>query len=667
MIYYSIPWDSGVNVGRYYNAFMEALPTDEDAACFMDADAALVTGPYGRQFEAILKKYPECGLFFGTTNRLGCQLQVAKGSDPVSNDIAVHRKFGAELLEKYWDTCLTVSAKPSELMSGVLFILRKSAWRKAGRFLDAGILGVDNDMHRKVDAAGIPVMLMPGVYVYHWYRGGKKNVKAHLQKSRKAVYTAITGNYDVLMDPEVVTPGWDYVCFTDNKDLKSSIWNVILFEPEINPAKEARKRKILSHKYMGWYGTTVWIDGNMRVRCNLDDLVARFHGQGTITMMRHPERDCIYEEAEACKKLGKDDVEVINEHMKGIREGGCPEKNGLVATGVIIRTACADVKRLCKEWWKLVSAGSRRDQLSFNYASWKERVPYKPIPFDAVIGPMIQKVQHKKHRKASVEATVKDPEPPKPRVRFDLSKGDPLVSVVIPTRNRPELLSHAIGMVRMQSWPKCEIVILDDSDPEFRLPRIHASGINHVVMEDRATVGEKHDIGLGVAQGDVIAHWDDDDWFSVCRLESQIKALRETGADICGIRLDLILMDNKWWRLNAEPGEPLGNADIKPLFSFYDGTAAFVRGAVPGGVIYGNRQIGQKVKFLNEMVLAGVKWVAVENDGKFVYVRHGANNWKFDEAAMLIGAPGPSWFQEHERLFYSSIGRVHAGQADQVR
>jgi hypothetical protein len=666
MIYYTMPWDSGVNVGRYYNSFMEALPNDEDAACFMDADAALVTGPYGRQFEAILRRYPECGLFFGMTNRLGCQHQVVKSVDPVSNDIAYHRKVGAELLEKYWDECVQVTATKTDLMSGVLFILRKAAWKKAGRFLDKGILGVDNDMHAKVAAAGIPVMLMKGAYVYHWYRGGKRNVTAHLKTTRKAVYTAITGGYDTLMDPAVITPGWDYVCFTDTPGIRSSVWNVIQFSPGDDPAKEARKRKILAHKFMGWYGTTVWVDGNMRILCDMDDLVARFHGQNAITMMRHPERDCIYDEAEACKALGKDDPGTIDAHIEKVREMGCPEKNGMVATGVIFRSGSdPDVKRLCNEWWKMVDSGSRRDQLSFNCAAWKERVRYREVDFDSVIGPMIEKVKHtRKARK--VEATVRGPEPVIPIQKFDLSKGDPLVTVVIPTRNRPELLLHAIGMVRMQSWKKREIVILDDSDLEFRIPKIAAPDINYIAMDMRATLGEKHDMALRISTGDVVAHWDDDDWFSETRLESQVKAMRETGSDLCGIGLDLILMNGSLWRLNVERGETLGNCDVRPDFTFYDATAMFTRGAVPTSAMYGTRQVGQKAKFLNDLVASGIKWTSVENCGKFVYVRHGSNNWKFDEASAMIPAPKPLWFPGHEALFYSSIGGVHAGQADQV-
>ena len=37
------------------------------------------------------------------------------------------------------------------------------------------------------------------------------------------VYTVITNDYDTLRDPRVVTPGWRYVCFSD-QPIESDVW-----------------------------------------------------------------------------------------------------------------------------------------------------------------------------------------------------------------------------------------------------------------------------------------------------------------------------------------------------------------------------------------------------------------------------------------------------------
>lgn len=36
-----------------------------------------------------------------------------------------------------------------------------------------------------------------------------------IRSYRKVCYTVISGNYDRLLEPDVVTPGWQYILFTD--------------------------------------------------------------------------------------------------------------------------------------------------------------------------------------------------------------------------------------------------------------------------------------------------------------------------------------------------------------------------------------------------------------------------------------------------------------------
>ena len=46
---------------------------------------------------------------------------------------------------------------------------------------------------------------------------------------KKCIYTAIIGDYDNLYSSinNVKTDGWNYICFTDNKNLKSDFWKII--------------------------------------------------------------------------------------------------------------------------------------------------------------------------------------------------------------------------------------------------------------------------------------------------------------------------------------------------------------------------------------------------------------------------------------------------------
>lgn len=52
-------------------------------------------------------------------------------------------------------------------------------------------------------------------------------------------------------------------------------------------------------------------------------------------------------------------------------------KNGLVDTGFMVRELHDErVKKVMETWWSKVLNGSRRDQLSFNYACWKNDFIY---------------------------------------------------------------------------------------------------------------------------------------------------------------------------------------------------------------------------------------------------------------------------------------------------
>ncbi len=177
-VYHFIPWDSDKNIGRSYNKSM-SLIGDGDWACFLDGDAVHTTTYFGKRIEEIIKANPSFSLFTCYTNRIGCPYQIAPGVDLKSNDQAYHRILG----EKIWDSnkskVIDITHEVG-LLSGVLILINKDAWSKAGKFKEEKMLGIDNDIHKKVRAAGFKVGLMKGIYVQHWYRGGDIKNKIHL-------------------------------------------------------------------------------------------------------------------------------------------------------------------------------------------------------------------------------------------------------------------------------------------------------------------------------------------------------------------------------------------------------------------------------------------------------------------------------------------------------
>ena len=62
------------------------------------------------------------------------------------------------------------------------------------------------------------------------------------------VYTCIAGDYDDLNEVLVKEEGIDYICFTNNKKIKSKTWKVIYVENgNLDNCHLARKLKMIGH------------------------------------------------------------------------------------------------------------------------------------------------------------------------------------------------------------------------------------------------------------------------------------------------------------------------------------------------------------------------------------------------------------------------------------
>lgn len=395
-IYFSIPWDTGQNIGNAYNQFMQMVPFDEDFACFLDGDATFLTTDFGKQLEDIVNKYPECGLFTCLTNRVKNKKQVA--GDWKSNDIEVHRKIAGRLHKLHYDEIEDIADIAKGSLSGVVILIRKSLWRKLGGFTN-GMLGVDNDIHQKAYANFEKVYLMKGVYVYHWYRGGDMMDVSHLppktavsrsaimnrrrellesrrQKNlpKKIVYSAITGNYDNPL-PHKLPNGWEYRLYSNTPGVGTHQ----VENNGLSDVKLARHIKIMPWDYFD-FDVCVWIDGNtIFQKDELENLC-----QYDFTISTHPERNCIYDEAAALESFGKENVDLLIDITDRYKEEGFPKQRGLVASHAIIRKNTVENKEFCKKWWHEVKNNSHRDQMSFDYVLWKNPLSIHYIKFNTI-------------------------------------------------------------------------------------------------------------------------------------------------------------------------------------------------------------------------------------------------------------------------------------------
>lgn len=203
------------------------------------------------------------------------------------------------------------------------------------------------------------------------------------RKARVVVYTAVCGGYDRLVPYECLNPDFDYVVFTDSPIEDCGYWDVRpmdYWHPE--PIRMARHVKTHPHKYFKDYDVAIWLDANVLVRGNLQKYTSNILKNPDVPLwgIPHPQRDCIYAEAEAVLQASKDNLQRVERQMAKYREEGYPKSNGLIETGfLIVNLKCEKTNKIMSGWWSEIENFSHRDQLSLNYILWKSKTDWQPI------------------------------------------------------------------------------------------------------------------------------------------------------------------------------------------------------------------------------------------------------------------------------------------------
>jgi glycosyltransferase involved in cell wall biosynthesis len=173
-----------------------------------------------------------------------------------------------------------------------------------------------------------------------------------------------------------------------------------------------------------------------------------------------------------------------------------------------------------------------------------------------------------------------------------------LVSVVIPTRNRPDLVLRAVRSVLGQTYENLDvIVVIDGPDPVTRAALDTVVDTRLRVLELRDTVGgsETRNVGVRIASGEWVAFLDDDDEWLPLKIQRQIDAAVQSSFASPIVSCYFIgrtpTCDYIWPRRTPRPGEAL----CEYLFvknSLFRGEAS-----LQTSMLFARRQLFQKVPF----------------------------------------------------------------------
>jgi hypothetical protein len=206
---------------------------------------------------------------------------------------------------------------------------------------------------------------------------------------RRVVYTCLFGHSELFNDFEYERDGIEFICFTDDPELRSDFWKIeLLPRKALDPARAAKKIKSLPHVYLAQYDHSLYIDNTVRLKASPKRLFEEYlaPAKSPLVCFRHHERDCVYDEAKVVLSTGLDTPERVNPQMALYRHLGYPAHNGLAKSTLLLRHhQDPALQRVMNIWCEQVFCHSRRDQLSMLPACWLENFEpeYIPLRFDA--------------------------------------------------------------------------------------------------------------------------------------------------------------------------------------------------------------------------------------------------------------------------------------------
>ena len=304
-----------------------------------------------------------------------------------------------------------LTSRKVEMTNGSCFMISKNLFNQIDGFDTEYKIGYweDSDLCMKVSVLGYKIWLCAESIIYHYgchsgqsnnkyYNDNKKlfykkwirtkflncyledQNKLDVNKENSVVYTAITNKYDCLRNhnPKDI----DYVAFVDN-DMTSKHWNIKQVCNEFSdPNRNAKIHKILSHVYFPEKKYSLWIDGSIEIKFpwSMRSFFESYLSDCDMVVFKHEERNCVYEEAKICCEMNLDCVETIKKQMERYKNEKIKQNMGLSECSVILRKHNEKTKEFNEIWWREICNGSKRDQLSFDYAVKKSGIKLRYFP-----------------------------------------------------------------------------------------------------------------------------------------------------------------------------------------------------------------------------------------------------------------------------------------------
>ena len=207
----------------------------------------------------------------------------------------------------------------------------------------------------------------------------------------------------------------------------------------------------------------------------------------------------------------------------------------------------------------------------------------------------------------------------------------PLISCIMPTKNRRAFVAQALRYFERQDYPHKELIIVDDGDDLVVDLASQYPHVRYFAPQYMHSVGGKRNIACDAAYGEIICHWDDDDWYAPTRLSYQVAPLLLGEADITGLHLQSVLdlAHMQGWRcpdaIYPQPG----------VLGIHHGTLLYWRHLWVKRARFQDTSDGEDTRFVRRLINLGTRVYTLPCQGQHVYIRHGSNGWQYQPGTSI--------------------------------
>ena len=213
----------------------------------------------------------------------------------------------------------------------------------------------------------------------------------------------------------------------------------------------------------------------------------------------------------------------------------------------------------------------------------------------------------------------------------------PLVSVVVPTYNRPILLEDAILSICNQSFQNIEIVVVNDGGDDVSkvCEKFKDVSIHYIEHDRNKGLAAARNTGINAAKGKYIAYLDDDDIFYPNHIETLIQLLEDTEYKVA-------YSDSYRAHFKIENGNYiLTNKDLPYSFDF-DPKRILVENYVPVLCFIHEKACIDEIGFFDENLSSHEDWdlwIRMSRIYNFLHIKKITSefSWRTDGSTMTSG------------------------------